>query len=309
MIQLDRKSDRSAQQQIADYFRFEIGLGRRIQIGDMLPSTRSLAASSGVSYHTVRKAYQLLESEGLLESVSGSGYRVVARAGLDSSGRLEKAAAIVSESIKRLIALGLDIADVEYILEEQLGFFTHDQVAQKILVVGPYSEYASAIASALSSLALMNVEHCAENEIQNHADADYVLVPLRMVRSVGFALSKSEILAIDTTLPIEAIEAVAKLLDYESLGLLTAQPDAIAPLTKLLKERTAFAGQIIASTTDATRGKVVETFVSQVDLLLYTPGARNIVARHVDRREVPTYEIVEMLTQESLEKVKQAITG
>ncbi len=99
MLVIDRTSERTTQQQIADYFRFEIGLGRRFKIGDTLPSTRALGTEAGVSYHTVRQAYGVLEKEGLVEGRPGSGYVVIARAALDSAQRLEKGAALVGDQI------------------------------------------------------------------------------------------------------------------------------------------------------------------------------------------------------------------
>ena len=44
-----------------------------LQPGDKLPSVRSLAAQLGVNPNTVQKAYQMLENQGVIYSVSGKG--------------------------------------------------------------------------------------------------------------------------------------------------------------------------------------------------------------------------------------------
>lgn len=63
----------------------QIGAGLRLAIvtqrlrpGEQLPSARDLAADLRVNFHTVRKAYQELEAEGLLESRRGLGTYVAA---------------------------------------------------------------------------------------------------------------------------------------------------------------------------------------------------------------------------------------
>lgn len=65
-------------QQIADYFRGEI-LEGRIGQGEYLPSIRGLAKELKISVITTIKAYEQLESEGLVTAVQGKGYYVNAQ--------------------------------------------------------------------------------------------------------------------------------------------------------------------------------------------------------------------------------------
>lgn len=53
---------------------------QRVRPGEQLPSARDLAAELRVNFHTVRKAYQELEADGLLESRRGLGTFVAATA-------------------------------------------------------------------------------------------------------------------------------------------------------------------------------------------------------------------------------------
>ncbi len=62
-------------QQIADYFRGEV-LEGRIGQGEYLPSIRGLAKELKISVITTIKAYEQLESEGLVTAVQGKGYYV-----------------------------------------------------------------------------------------------------------------------------------------------------------------------------------------------------------------------------------------
>jgi DNA-binding transcriptional regulator YhcF (GntR family) len=63
---------------IAAAVRWEIGMGR-CQVGESLPAIRALAAELGVNYHTVRRAYELLETEGVLAARRGAGTIVLRR--------------------------------------------------------------------------------------------------------------------------------------------------------------------------------------------------------------------------------------
>ena len=65
-------------QQIADYFRGEI-LEERIRQEEYLPSIRGLAKELKISVITTIKAYEQLESEGLVTAVQGKGYYVNAQ--------------------------------------------------------------------------------------------------------------------------------------------------------------------------------------------------------------------------------------
>ncbi len=67
-------------QQIADQFRTDILEGKFAQ-GEYLPSIRGLAKDLKISVITTIKAYELLESEGLVTAVQGKGYYVNAQDG------------------------------------------------------------------------------------------------------------------------------------------------------------------------------------------------------------------------------------
>ncbi len=67
-VQLDRRSATPLYQQIAATLRYRIFAGE-ITPGTRLPALRTAAKEHLVNLHTVRRAYQVLELEGLLETV------------------------------------------------------------------------------------------------------------------------------------------------------------------------------------------------------------------------------------------------
>ena len=62
-------------QQIADFFREDIMSGKLKQ-GEYLPSIRALARELKISVITTMKAYEQLESEGLVTAMQGKGFYV-----------------------------------------------------------------------------------------------------------------------------------------------------------------------------------------------------------------------------------------
>ena len=72
MLQLNYKSGVPICDQIVNGFIRLKAIGV-MKAGDPLPSVRSLAVKLGVNPNTVQKAYQILESGGIINSVKGKG--------------------------------------------------------------------------------------------------------------------------------------------------------------------------------------------------------------------------------------------
>ena len=114
MIRIDRSSGISVTVQLAEQLRYFIA-SSHYKVNETLPPTRKMAEQIGVSFHTVRKAYQLLVSEGILEVQQGSGYRVTVRTPLSNEDRLERGADIVQKALLQLVGLGMDEGEIEYL--------------------------------------------------------------------------------------------------------------------------------------------------------------------------------------------------
>lgn len=74
-MKLSQTSGIPIYQQIADSFRGEI-LAGKYKDGEYLPSIRELAKELKISVITTMKAYEQLQSEGLVVAVQGKGYYV-----------------------------------------------------------------------------------------------------------------------------------------------------------------------------------------------------------------------------------------
>ncbi|GGN04131.1 GntR family transcriptional regulator [Lentzea pudingi] len=72
MLKLDPNDSRAPFQQIADHFRRVIAAGG-LAPGDKLPSHGKIAVEVGVAVGTVKHAFSLLQSEGLIVTRQGQG--------------------------------------------------------------------------------------------------------------------------------------------------------------------------------------------------------------------------------------------
>lgn len=99
-------------QQIADSFREDIMSGKLKQ-GEYLPSIRALARELKISVVTTMKAYEQLESEGLVTAMQGKGFYVNSQ---DSDMMKEQYMRKVEESLQDAI----DAAKVAGISKEEL---------------------------------------------------------------------------------------------------------------------------------------------------------------------------------------------
>ena len=272
MIQLDRDASTPIVEQLAEQLRFHLATGR-FRPGERLPSTRAFGGQLDVSFHTVRKAYQLLEAEGLLEVRQGSGYTVVERAPAPAADRMERGAGVVQEAIQKLIGLGLDEGEVEYLFQEQLAFLDDPSSRLSVVFTAAYRELAEACAEQVSAAIQERVDAVPIADLDRHADADLVVAPHASLRTAAHAVPMAEAVGVLVHPPSDTLHIVARLAPTATLGLVTRYSDAVGPILEELRRLTGFAGPALALQSDADRDRLAD-FIEEVDLLLFTSQAR-----------------------------------
>ncbi len=303
MITIDRSSNKALHEQLVEQLRYRIAEGH-YKLNETLPSTRALAEQIGVSFHTVRKAYQQLEREGRLSAHAGSGYRVEDRAPLDKSQRIERGATVVQETLHQLIGLGLPEEEIEYLFQEQLEMLQSGRSGHKLVFVAAARELAEGGAEQIAHALQQRVEAASMDEVGRHQDADYVFAPFALVQRVMEALPRTDVIGVQTNLTAATLDRVARLLPRETLGLVTRSADAVAPLMNQLRTETGFGGQILASSIDHGAGQI-DTLRSQTDLLLFTPACRRRLLSLLGNDEVAPIALV--LSPLSLELLRNAV--
>jgi GntR family transcriptional regulator len=303
LIAIDRKSPETVHRQVAEQIRYLIARGH-FTVGSVLPSTRSLGSDLDVSFHTIRKAYSRLEQDGLVEAVPGRGFVVLPlREGTDSD-KMEVGAHVIRTAVQKLIGIGLTEADIDYIFDEQFSTLAGERPGPKVIFVGAYVEQAVECVHHIGHLRLGSVIACTAADLDEHEDADYAVCPFPLYRDVRSRLHRAEAIGVDVTLNHEALDLGARLLQHETLALVTLHADAIAPLTREIQLRTGFPGQLLAGS--VRQGiQHIRQIATAADVILYSPGARiPISSVTADRRTAP---VLSTLADSSLRTLQNAI--
>lgn len=272
MFELDRQRPTPLSEQLADQLRFLIATGR-FRAGERLPSTRELAARLDLSFHTARKAYHMLVSEGLLRATPGAGFEVVERQTPGVSDRLERAAEVMHAAVRRLVGLGLSEPEITSLVEEQLTYLDIADGRLKLVAAAPYRELAAACAGLVASVAHQDALALTLSELEAHPDADVAVVPHAYYQGAVRALPGAQVVGVSTHLGHRVLAEVSRLAATHTLGLVTRHADAIGPLLRALRTEAGFSGPALALEADAARERLAD-LVEQVDLVVYAAQAR-----------------------------------
>lgn len=305
-LQIDPDSKTPVREQLVEQLRYLIASGH-YKINDPLPSTRSMGDQLDISFHTVRKAYQELEDEGILSAKVGSGYTVKERAPLAKSERIERGADVIQSTLRKLVGLGLSEAEIESLFQEQANLLDHANFERKLIVVGPHVELNEIWAHQLSTALQRNVRPVRLAQLDRHQDADYAFTTFTYLPRVLEQLPRGDTLGFVTHLPVEIMEQVARLRDRDSLGLVTRYRDTIPPLSEELRTNTAFGGQVIGASIEEGTSHLTNV-VEQTDFLLYTPDSQRRLRPFLRGDDAPDHaELTVLVSQDSIDSILEAV--
>ena len=304
MITIDRRSSAPIFEQLVKQLRYLIAVGH-FDPREPLPSTRSLASSLGISFHTVRKAYQVLERQGILEAAVGTGYRISDPAPLGRADRLERGAEIMSESLQQLVGLGLSESEIEYLVDEQLGLLETRKSSADVAFFSSSLEIAEQGAASVGRSLQRKVQPLTEGRGVTRSFPDYVITEFRDLSTVRGLFPGSEVIGVSTHIAPAALDSVARLLGTETLGLLARDVDSIRYLSGRLRRESGFNGQIVA-TSATDEGLDLAEFFQGVGLLAFTPATARRV-RTFRGGAVATVAITVVPDQDSLASVLESM--
>ena len=107
MLNLDYRDARPIYEQVKDGLRRLMVTGV-IREGERLPSVRTLASSLAINPNTIQRAYEALEGEGYLYSVTGKGTFAAPLSGVEES-RKEELFQAFDRAAAELLVLGADV--------------------------------------------------------------------------------------------------------------------------------------------------------------------------------------------------------
>lgn len=305
MIELDRDAPLPLAEQLVQAMRYEVASGKYTP-GSRLPSTRALGKQLDISFHTVRKAYQRLAEDGLLEVRRGGGYIVVERQLLSKAERLERGAGVVEEALHKLVGLGLDDAEVSYVVQEGVQFFERPGVGRLLIFAATCRELAESGADQASAALQDRVVPKTFSELASIEDVDAVIVGLPDLAAARRAAPSAEAIAAQIEFPLGVLERIARLGSGESLGLITRYADAIVPLTDEIRRRTGFIGPLPALQVEADRHQI-ETVIRQSSVVAFTPQSRRRIRPVIQKLGASSVELTPTLASGSLARIRDAI--
>jgi len=277
---------------------------KQFQVGELLPSTRELGRQLEASFHTVRKAYQLLEKEGLIEGQTGRGFVVKRHTTLlDKTARLEIGAEKMRVMIEELIGYGLDESEIETLFEEQLMFQEWPDRIQASVVIAETKELAQMLSEAIRRQVGVRTEaaamHILSHESEQILDYDAIFIPIHLYGSYQLLRDQIRVIPLSYTFEMEALLTLSEGLASDTIGLVTSEDASIPILLEALKSSVQVQGSFLAG---ATYGKSLPLFVRNADLVVYTAGSSKMVEPRLPEQN--RIALSYSLTERSVEAIR-----
>ena len=307
MISIDRTGNTSVSMQLIGQMRFLIASGQ-YQPGDVLPSTRALGKQIGISFHTVRKAYQALEHEGLITSSSGRGFKVLKRTPQKTSELIERGATVVNEALRKLVGLGLSSQDIDYLFQEQFAVLEQKRSTLSVLIVDQNPELAELWAIQIRDVSSTELQVCGLSQLTNHPNTDFVFAPFALVRHVMDSLPGADIHGIQAGPDERALARIARMLAHETLGLITRDVRTIPPTISAIQQATRFPGQILAASLEGDTETVNQVIDQSSFIVVLATGKRRFLALYRKSMRQPEYIIMHStLTKTSIDRILETL--
>ncbi len=266
----------------------------------MLPSTRELGQQLEASFHTVRKAYHILEDEGLILGEQGRGFTVKNQTPLlDKSARLEVGGEKVQALVEELIGYGLDESEIELLFQEQLGFMEWPDRIQTSASVGENHEMGRMLSDAIKKQVGVKSQVISINEYEKAAKYDALFIPIHLVNKFRSLRDSLLILPIVYDFDPDILLSMVDRAAIDTIGLVTGAEDTIPKIIDELKRSIHFEGSFVAGT---TYGKSLPLFVRESDLILYTTDSARLVEQKVPERSRLRLEY--LLSEKSSEMIR-----
>lgn len=287
---------------IADRIRLMIAT-KQFQVGELLPSTRSLGKQLGASFHTVRKAYHQLADEGLISSEQGRGF-VVNRQNtlLDKSERLEYGAEKMRDILEELIGYGLDETEIEALFEEQISYMEWPDRIQSIATVGETLELAKLLSDSINKQIGVKSTTLKAGSYDEAVNYDALFVPIQLVSEFRNLRDSIRLLPVVFHYDADVLLSIIDRAGVEAIGLVTAEEDSIPNIINELKSAMNFEGAFVAG---ATYGKSLPLFVRNTDLIVYTPASARLVEEKVPEKKRIKLEYI--ISEKSAEVIRSEL--
>lgn len=147
MYQIDPQLDIPIYQQLVDEIRAGIK-GKLLPLGQQLPTVQDMAKELSVAKGTIKRAYDELERQGLVEKIQGRGTYVCYQPS-NSGSRKDQAMAAIDNLLDQLEQMGLTPGEINIFLNLKIRERAHELSQVKMAVVADEQEFLSQITEQL----------------------------------------------------------------------------------------------------------------------------------------------------------------
>ena len=211
-------------QQLVDHIRTEIKTGR-LPAGARLPTVRELAEELHIARGTIKRSYDELEKDGLVEKIQGRG-TFVSYQPESLTSRKDRAMLAIEQLFDQLEAMGFSLGEMHIFIKLKLQERAAQQANLKVAVVECNPEILSQLCEQLRQIGHLDVYASLLDEVMNYPykigeDMDLVITTQEHAETLGKMMpSGRKIAKIALQLRPESIARLVRLGAEERVGIL-----------------------------------------------------------------------------------------
>jgi len=277
-ILVDKKSPVPAYRQIIKQITSMIHEGR-LHPGDKLPTERELASQLNLARGTVKKAYEVMSRDGIIETTQGRGTFVSSRQDIIPSGRKERAQKIIDNLLDQLRGMNFSYQEIRTFFE--LAIIQREEKLENfnVAVVDCNPESLSIFERQLIFLKHVRVSRFLLDEIVAEPEAERRLEPFDLILTTSTHYSellgkvpalKDRLIKMAVSPSQETIIEMAGLSPVQRLGVVCESQNFLARVVARLKDMGLATGSVpCLFLKDENK---LPAFLANLDVVFVPPG-------------------------------------
>ncbi|MDD8020693.1 MAG: GntR family transcriptional regulator [Acidobacteriota bacterium] len=277
-ISVDKKSPVPAYRQIIKQITSMIHEGQ-LKPGDKLPTERELANQLNIARGTVKKAYEVMVRDGIIETTQGRGTFVSSRQDIIPSGRKERAQRIIYNLLDQLRGMNFSYQEIRTFLE--LAIIQREEKLENfnVAIIDCNPESLSIFERQLIFLKHVRVSRFLLDEIVADPAAEQRLEPFDLILTTSTHYSellgkvpelKERLIQVAVSPSQETIIDMASLSPVQRLGVICESENFLARVVVRLKEMGLATG-LVPCLFLRNENKLPE-FLADLDVVFVPPG-------------------------------------
>lgn len=277
-IKIDRSSGTLAYKQLMEQIIRLIRNGR-FKPGDPLPSERELTTACGMARGTIKKAYERLAANGVIEVIHGRGSFVSYRQDVIAEGRKEKAIQLIRDLLVRLEEMKFSPREISTMVELLIMEREERQENLFVAVVDCNSDCLDLYERQIGLASRLQVAKFLLNDVLNVGDPMRKLAPFELIvtsathytQLLGRAPKlKDRIVPMILSLSQEAVMNLAQIKPSQRIGIWCRSEEFLEIIRRRLKEFSLTAAQVASTVSEEIPD--LHELLKEVDVLIVPPA-------------------------------------